>query len=263
MMEIVERALKALESIAQSLEIMTNRQDMIADDTPVTSAEPATPTTPAEPASESKSTTPSGAQELDAEGLPWDARIHGSGQTFLSDRDPKRPGCWKYIKGLQTKNPDLIAQVEAELREKYGANTEPVVEQPTTPDTSAVNTIDAPGGMFDPSAGAPSQTQAEPSQPATPVAVQQPVQQPVTQEISKEELEAACSNPVSDPKLAHINYLATKIIQRDGVAKVNEILPMYTGGVTELTKVPDNLFSNVYAVFYNQWNFHNPQGTQG
>lgn len=48
-----------------------------------------------------------GSVELDAKGLPWDARIHSSGKTLIKD------GTWRYKGGVP---PERIAAVEAELR---------------------------------------------------------------------------------------------------------------------------------------------------
>ena len=47
--------------------------------------------------------------ELDADGLPWDSRIHGSKKLKLAKDDR-----WKKIRGV---DPQLVATVEAELRQ--------------------------------------------------------------------------------------------------------------------------------------------------
>ena len=59
------------------------------------------PTAPAAPSSLA------GSVELDAKGLPWDARIHSSGKTLIKD------GTWRYKGGVP---PERIVAVEAELR---------------------------------------------------------------------------------------------------------------------------------------------------
>lgn len=66
----------------------------------------ATPTGPATAAS-TVATSP-GDVELDANGLPWDARIHGKAKKQNADKT------WKYIKGIDRET--LVPQVEAELR---------------------------------------------------------------------------------------------------------------------------------------------------
>ena len=51
-------------------------------------------------------------EEIDAAGMPWDARINPKSRAKI--KTGKRAGCWKYIKQLDTKQPGLIEQVEAE-----------------------------------------------------------------------------------------------------------------------------------------------------
>lgn len=56
--------------------------------------------------------------EVDADGLPWDSRIHASGK----DGKPKNAdGRWRQKRGLN--DPALKARVEAELRQAMGAPT--------------------------------------------------------------------------------------------------------------------------------------------
>lgn len=50
---------------------------------------------------------------LDAEGIPWDERIHSSGKTFLTEG-----GCWKLKRGI---DPVLVAKVKTELKIAQGA----------------------------------------------------------------------------------------------------------------------------------------------
>jgi len=66
-----------------------------------------------------------------ADGLPWDARIHGSGKTTYA----KAPHGWKYKRGV---SPELIAEVEAELRQAMaipgpGAATTPTPTEQAPP----------------------------------------------------------------------------------------------------------------------------------
>lgn len=60
---------------------------------------------------------PAGSVELDADGLPWDARIHAS--TKGKNQDQR----WKAKRGVE---PTLVAQVQAELRAVMGAPAAPV-----------------------------------------------------------------------------------------------------------------------------------------
>jgi len=65
-------------------------------------------------------TAPNGA-ELDAEGLPWDARIHSSAKGKLNN------GTWKVARNIPA---DKVAQVKAELRAAVGAAAIPVGSPP-------------------------------------------------------------------------------------------------------------------------------------
>lgn len=51
-------------------------------------------------------------EDIDAAGMPWDARINPKSRGKI--KTGKRTGMWKYIKQLDTKQPGLIEQVEAE-----------------------------------------------------------------------------------------------------------------------------------------------------
>lgn len=62
--------------------------------------------------------------DLDGEGLPWDHRIHASSKAKLS----KKPNGWKKKRGVDA---EVIAQVEAELREVMAAGpANPVAAAP-------------------------------------------------------------------------------------------------------------------------------------
>jgi len=63
--------------------------------------------------------------ELDADGLPWDVRIHGAAKKKLA-----KEKTWKKIKNLETNKPGLIAEVEAELREAMAAPVGGIPEEP-------------------------------------------------------------------------------------------------------------------------------------
>lgn len=76
---------------------------------------PTVPTVPASAAGPASVTAPPiiaggppGGVELDSQGLPWDARIHGSTRARNAD------GTWRQRRGLS--DPDLKKRVEAELR---------------------------------------------------------------------------------------------------------------------------------------------------
>jgi hypothetical protein len=62
---------------------------------------------------------------VDADGLPWDARIHAGGRATNAD------GKWRQKRGLN--DPALKARVEAELRQAMGAPAASVPVVPTAP----------------------------------------------------------------------------------------------------------------------------------
>lgn len=66
----------------------------------------------------------SGNIQLDAEGLPWDRRIHSRTKSQLSD------GTWRKQRGVDEK---LIRTVEAELRQTMGASQAMTVVPPPPP----------------------------------------------------------------------------------------------------------------------------------
>ena len=68
---------------------------------------------------------PAGAAvELDAEGLPWDGRIHSSSKAKLA-----KTGCWKLARGC---DPTLAASVTAELKAVMALPAAPQVATPPT-----------------------------------------------------------------------------------------------------------------------------------
>lgn len=60
--------------------------------------------------------SPAGAVELDKSGLPWDGRIHASSKAKVAD------GSWRAKRGV---DPELVKQVEAELRQTMAAPAAP------------------------------------------------------------------------------------------------------------------------------------------
>lgn len=82
------------------------------------STPPAAVPVPAVPSTPTAATVPTAAPAaspagvtVDAAGLPWDARIHSSNKAFVAD------GTWRQRRGTA---PDLLAKVEAELRQTMG-----------------------------------------------------------------------------------------------------------------------------------------------
>lgn len=110
---------------------------------PVTSAPtvavpPAPPTVPAAVAPAAPVAPPSPAGiEVDADGLPWDARIHAGGRAKNAD------GRWRQKRGLN--DAALKNRVEAELRQAMGAAASvPVVPPAAPPSPPAPPTVPVP-----------------------------------------------------------------------------------------------------------------------
>ena len=75
-----------------------------------------------------------GVPQIDAAGLPWDARIHSTPATIT-----KTSGKWRAKKNVDTA---LVAQVEAELR---GATQQPTLQQPAAPAATQQPAMQMPG----------------------------------------------------------------------------------------------------------------------
>lgn len=103
-----------------------------------------------------------GSAEVDADGLPWDARIHASTKAVTSQ------GKWKKKRGIDDATKQ---QVEAELRQLMAVPApEPAAEQPGTP---APGPAPAPAPAPQPDA---TQTQAPAPAPAPAPAAEQPAE---------------------------------------------------------------------------------------
>ena len=100
----------------------------------------------------------SAAPQLDTRGLPWDGRIHASTKVFVAD------GSWRQKRGTP---PELVAQVEAELRQVMGIPAPAPAAPPAVPAVPVVNSVFAAGAA---AAGLP-----------PPVLVPPPVEAPVSQ----------------------------------------------------------------------------------
>lgn len=105
--------------------------------------------------------------ERDANGLPWDERIHSKSRAKIAGN------VWRKRKGVQA---DLVTSVEAELRARANptppvAPVAPVTPPPSAPATTPVNTAPPPStiGTPAPSIASPSETPPA-APPATPPA---------------------------------------------------------------------------------------------
>ena len=110
------------------------------------------PTAPAAP------TNPAGGVEVDADGLPWDARIHASGEG--GKRPKNADGRWRQKRGLN--DAALKKRVEDELRAAMAAPGAAVTAPPSSASSAGVPTP--------PPAAAPTAPSAPPTPPAPPAA---------------------------------------------------------------------------------------------
>lgn len=86
----------------------------------VASPAPSAPVPPASPAPVATSGSPA----LDSRGLPWDVRIHAGSKTFNKD------GSWRQKRETP---PELVAQVEAELKALMGIQAPAAAPAPVAP----------------------------------------------------------------------------------------------------------------------------------
>lgn len=105
--------------------------------------------------------------EVDAEGLPYDPRIHSRGKTFY--KSGKKAGCWKKARGVEQEKVD---RVEAELRQLMaipsGGGSQPDFEpkpQDQQADNSAAEQAFGGGPQPEPEPGPEPQAQQPEPQP--------------------------------------------------------------------------------------------------
>jgi len=149
------------------------------------SAPEALPEAPAETQAIEPEVMPS--EELDIEGMPWDARIHSSGKTKYQSKvsADKVKGAWTHKRGV---DPALVAEVKAELRPLF-PETEAPVETPSEVDvTSTEEAPEAPPTTpvtktpeVPPPAAAPTPAPAPETPPTAPV-TEKPAEAPVGKE---------------------------------------------------------------------------------
>ncbi len=138
----ISSAAKMLTELAESFNNSTEEAPEYAQSEPVpTPVTPPPPAAPAVPPPPVESAVPvaehadAAGIELDADGLPWDERIHANTKT----KDVK--GRWKYLRGVDKVT--LVPQVEAELKAMM---REPATEE-TPPPPAAPETTAAPASQ--------------------------------------------------------------------------------------------------------------------
>ena len=107
------------------------------------------------PSSDNPESQPTTGPDLDADGLPWDARIHAG-----SKKKNQGDGCWKKKRGIDD---ETRATVEAELRQVMAVPAAP--SEPTAPVPSEPA---APVPPVPPVPGVQSESQAEATPPTPP-----------------------------------------------------------------------------------------------
>lgn len=165
----------------------------------------AVPTAPsvAAPTANAAPTNPAPGVDVDAEGLPWDARIHASTKTKLVN------GNWKAKKGIN--DPALVERVRAELRATM-AIPAPVAAAPApaAPVPTPTPVAAAPAPFVPPVAPSPHVAPVAPSKPADPVNFEQLMPR-VTQAMHAGHLPAdALQNAVTAYQLPNIPALAAR-----------------------------------------------------
>lgn len=125
---ILEKAIEAIPAILRHLkdedvlEPADKPMDMSIPPAPGPSVVPGPPAEPKkEPGPvlpgppEKKFIPPKGAIELDAEGIPWDARIHSGAKSKLAKKNT-----WKLLRGI---DPVMVAKVKTELAQGVAASS--------------------------------------------------------------------------------------------------------------------------------------------
>lgn len=121
----------------------------------------------AAPASPSSPTTSGGSVELDAAGLPWDARIHAKAEKGPGGTKNKSDGKWRAKRGVSA---DEVAKVTAELRAQYpepAAAPAPAAAAPAPPPPPPADVAPAaPPPPPPPAAAAPAASEGAAPSPA-------------------------------------------------------------------------------------------------
>ena len=152
---------------------------------PPGAALPPVPPVPAVPPVPPAPAAPPNRADVDSAGLPWDARIHSESRNKVAD------GTWRKRRNTA---PELVAQVEAELRALMAipvASAAPLPSSPAATATAAGGSIPTPTSA--PAVAPPvAPVSASPASPVTPPVPAPPVPQPP----------AVAPTPVAPPPVA-------------------------------------------------------------
>lgn len=162
---------------------------------------PASPQTTAETAPADAAPAHAPAVELDARGLPWDARIHSSSRAKLKNLE------WKLVRGV---DPALVATVEAELRAVMAPA--PSATAATNPDAENLDTAAIFGGGAAPVAPVAPVAPAAPAAPVAPAAPAAYSAEDVFPRVTKYFATGAVTKPEVDKLLAELGIAALPLI---------------------------------------------------
>lgn len=169
----------------------------------------APPVAPPAPSSPTATVAAAGAHETDADGLPWDSRIHAGGRAKNAD------GRWRQKRGLN--DPALKKRVEDELRQAMAAGGARVVLAPPAelPPLAATPSPPVPAPPAAPAAPPAPPVPPAPAapQPAFPAFISRLTPMLVQKKVSQEALDAALQS-------VGLSAIAQLVVRDDLVAAV-------------------------------------------
>jgi len=172
--------------------------------------------------------------ELDAEGIPWDKRIHASSKGKVAK------GTWRTKRGIDVA---VLAQVKAELLQNIhiAANPVAIPAAPITPATPAVAApVLAPVAVVEPLTMAPQIPAGPPAQVTIPAAVVAPIAPPMAVPAGGHTLESFKANM---PMVIGTLITEGKLTQD----YVNTLMNHF--GVTEIWNVTDAQKAEMFDTF--------------
>ncbi len=177
--EVAEKDPEPISRMAAVVDKMLPAAEVAAEPTAAQAFAPAVAPVPPPPAPEAR---PNGI-DVDANGLPWDGRIHSSSRAVVAD------GQWRVKRGVP---PELVTSVTAELRATMGLPSIPVQAVPVPPPfVASAEVLPAPVTITPPPPAAilPSDGAAAPASPSSLSFPQ--LMQAITKKFAAKELDQA------------------------------------------------------------------------
>jgi hypothetical protein len=137
-MDVITKTTAAQSEEGDAAQQTTISMDVISKTTAAQADEEEAPAGNDQTSTTSTQATTAPAGDVDASGMPWDARIHAGTKTMM--KSGKRKNCWKYKPGVSDEEK---ASVEAEL---MGNATPPAAQQTQTQQPVAQPDTPAQGG---------------------------------------------------------------------------------------------------------------------